>query len=260
MRLKILTWNISYAYGLGSEGDARYHQKSLRHFDSTLNAMGDTIRHLDPDMVLLQEVDFHSKRSHFQDQLDHLARRSGLLYRARIISWDRWYVPFPGLSPLHHFGTVLSGGGILSKTPIQPITQDLLAKPRENSKVYNFFYLSRFLQLAEIRGLRICNLHLEAFSQDNRELHLIRLQDRLRDYDLDLAGGDFNGGIALKPEHSLHWQSHEPTSPTFPSESPERVLDQFIVKRNRFEKIGIQVPDTGTLSDHLPVLLELDIP
>jgi len=259
MRLKILTWNISYAYGLGSEGDDRYHPKTQAHFETSLNAIGDTIKRLDADLVLLQEVDFHSKRSHFQNQLDHLARKSGLLYRSRVISWDRLYVPYPGVSPSRHFGTVLSGGGILSKTPVQAITTDLLTKPRENSALYNYFYLSRFLQMVEIRGLRICNLHLEAFSKDNRELHLVRLQDRLRDYDLDLAGGDFNGGMRLFPEIESHWELHSPRKATFPSNEPTQVLDQFILKKNRFSAVRIEVPDTGTVSDHLPVLLEVDL-
>jgi endonuclease/exonuclease/phosphatase family metal-dependent hydrolase len=260
MSLKIMTWNLSFAYGPGSEGDERYRPKTVAHFETTLDAMGDIIKHLDPDVVLLQEVDFRSRRSHFQNQLDHLARRSGLLYRNRIITWDRPYVPYPGLHPRNHFGSMLSGGGILSKTPIQPLQHDLLAKPRENSRIYNYFYLSRFLQMVEIRGFRICNLHLEAFSQDNRDLHLVRLQDRLLEYELDLAGGDFNGGAFLRDEVLSQWQTHTPPKPTFPSDAPMQPLDQFIVKQGRFSSVRIEVPETGTLSDHLPVLLWLETP
>ncbi|MBU6153789.1 MAG: endonuclease/exonuclease/phosphatase family protein [Bdellovibrionales bacterium] len=259
MAIKIMTWNLSYAYGPGSEGGERYRQKSAAHFESTLNAMGDTIKKIDPDIVLLQEVDFRSKRSHFQNQLDFLARRSGLLYRSKVITWDRLYVPYPGLNPAHHFGPILSGGGILSKTPIHPIQNDFLAKPRENSRIYNYFYLSRFLQIAEILGLRICNLHLEAFSKDNRDLHLVRLQDRLQEYDLDLAAGDFNGGAFLGEDLQDTWQSLVPGRGTFPSEAPLQPLDQFILKNLRFDSIRLEVPDTGTLSDHLPVLLTAEI-
>lgn len=258
MPLKIVTWNISYAFGPGSDGDHRYHQKSESHFKTSLNAIGDVIRGLDADMVLLQEVDFRSKRSHFHDQLDHLSRRSGLLHRNRIITWDRIYVPYPGLNPLSHFGPMVSGGGILSKLPISNVAHDLLAKPRENTRIYNYFYLSRFLQMVETHGIRICNLHLEAFSKDNRELHLIRLKDRLKEYELDLVGGDFNGSIELNEGLKQTWQVFSPTQPTFPSEAPHDTLDQFILRKNRFEKIRISVPDTGTLSDHLPVLIELE--
>jgi endonuclease/exonuclease/phosphatase family metal-dependent hydrolase len=260
MSLKIMTWNISYAYGPGSEGDERYRPKSSIHFETTLDAMGDTIKKLDPDVVLLQEVDFRSKRSHFQNQLDHLARRSGLLYRSGIITWDRLYVPYPGLRPSRQFGPVLSGGGILSKTGIQPLQNDLLAKPRENSRIYNYFYLQRFLQMVETRGFRICNLHLEAFSRDNRDLHMVRLQDRLTEYELDLAGGDFNGSALLRDEVQESFQTHTPPKATFPSDAPMQPLDQFILKKGKFSSVRIEVPDTGTLSDHLPVLLTVDSP
>jgi endonuclease/exonuclease/phosphatase family metal-dependent hydrolase len=260
MSLKIVTWNISYAYGPGSEGDERYQPKSPKHFETTLNAMGDILRKLDPDVVLLQEVDFQSRRSHFQNQLDHLSRRSGLLYRHKLVSWDRFYVPYPGLRPSRHFGKMLSGGGILSKTPIRPLQNDLLAKPRENSRIYNHFYLHRYLQMVETRGLHLCNLHLEAYSADNRELHLVRLQDRLMEYNLDVAGGDFNGGALLREDLQAHFQTLTPPKNTFPSDAPLQPMDQFILKRNPFSKVTLEVPDTGTLSDHLPVLLVAESP
>ncbi len=250
-----MTWNISYAYGPGSEGDERYQPKSPKHFETTLQAMGDTIKKLDPDIVLLQEVDFYSKRSHFENQLDHLARRSGLLYRSGIVTWDRMYVPYPGLRPYRQFGRIRSGGGILSKTQIEPIQNDLLAKPRENSGIYNYFYVQRFLQMVKIRGMNLCNLHLEAFSSDNRDLHLVRLQDRLTEYGLDLAGGDFNGEACIRAELQEAFQTHKPPKGTFPSDAPLQPLDQFVVKRESFSNIRLEVPDTGTLSDHLPVLL-----
>ncbi|NDF13970.1 hypothetical protein EB061_01430 [bacterium] len=258
MGLKVLTWNISYGYGLGSEGDARYQPKSRAHFESSLNAIASVIEQLDVDIALLQEVDFSSRRSHHVNQLDWLSRRTRMLYRSQITTWDRAYVPYPGLNPLRHFGAVCSGGGILSKTRILPLQFDLLAKPRENHPLYNYFYLSRFLQLVEVEGLRICNLHLEAFSESNRELHLIRLHDRLLDYQIDLAGGDFNGPALLNERTRLTWAEAVTPRPTYPSQMPDRTLDHFILKKNRIRPVSIRTLDTGTVSDHLPVLLEFE--
>ncbi len=168
------------------------------------------------------------------------------------------YVPYPGLDPRTHFGRIRSGGGILSRFPIHPILSDLLAKPREKGRLRNFFSLHRYLQIVSIEGLRICNLHLEAFSAENRELHLIRLQDRLRDLDLDLAGGDFNGEAILGPETQALYEEPSQTGATFPSDAPDVLLDRFLLRKNKFQKISIRVLPTGTVSDHLPVLLEAD--
>ena len=256
MKLKILTWNISYGYGLGSEGTADYQPLPASHFESSLAAMSELIHNLQVDIVLLQEVDFDSKRSHHVQQLDQLARTSGLLYRHECESWNAFYVPYPGLKPNRQFGQVKSGGGILSRFPIQPILTELLPKPRENSKLYNFFYLHRYLQIVEIQGVRICNLHLEAFSTDNRELHLVKLQNRLLDYEVDLAGGDFNGAIILSDEIQKGWKAEPTPEPTFPSNDPKEYLDGFIVKKGRFKDYRLTRLISGSASDHFPLLFE----
>lgn len=259
MGFKILTWNISYGYGPGSEGDRSYQPKSRAHFESSLGAIASVIGQLEVDAVLLQEVDFDSRRSHHMNQLEWLSRRTGMLYRSQIITWEKPYVPYPGLNPLRHFGKVCSGGGILSRTRINPLQFDLLAKPRENPPLYNFFYLSRFLQMVEISGIRICNLHLEAFSPSNRELHLIRLQDRLLDFQIDIAGGDFNGVPLLSERVIPRWDWLKNPKPTFPSTAPDQILDHFVVKQDRITGARLRTLDTGTVSDHLPVLLEFEV-
>lgn len=262
MKLKILTWNLSYAYGLGSEGTAEYFQRTRQHFADSLDAMSAFIKNLEIDIVLLQEVDFHSRRSHYINQLDWLSRKSGLLYRNELVTWNSLYVPFPGVSPKNHFGRIQSGGGILSRFPIRPLQNDLLPKPRENSKLYNFFYLHRFLQMVAVelpeRELRLCNLHLEAFSQDNRELHLIKLQDRIKDYEIEIAAGDFNGPCEVLPQFQDHWTAKFPGEPTFPSLHADQILDGAIVQ-NTIKDITVQTLNTGTLSDHFPVLFTVSL-
>jgi endonuclease/exonuclease/phosphatase family metal-dependent hydrolase len=249
---------MAYGYGIGSDGAGGWRQLPEHHFEQSLSAMSAFIRNIKADIVLLQEVDFDSKRSCRMNQLEILSRRSNLLYHNPCISWDHAYVPYPGLNPLHHFGKVLSGGGILSRFPIRKLESDLLPKPRENHPAYNHFYLNRYLQIVETGGIRLCNLHLEAFSKANRELHLIRLQDRLRDFEIDLAGGDFNGSIDLNEECAQDFSPMPAPSPTFPSDHPIEKIDGFIVKKKRFQSIQVSVYDTGVFSDHFPVLIELD--
>lgn len=265
--LRFLTWNLSWAYGLGSEGapvnGQPYRTKSRDHFEDVLKAMGDLIGRLRIDVAFLQEVDFNASRSHHLNQLDYLSRRSGLLYRNSAVSWNAPYVPYPGFNPLHHFGQVRSGGAILSRHPLSLVNLDLLPKPRENPQVYNFFYLHRYLQACQIRfddreePLSLMNLHLEAFSKENRELHLLRLSERLADYRIDVAGGDFNGPATLTKGALRDWEPLPPTGPTFPSNRPTETLDGFIVRRAGWTVSPIEVLDAGDLSDHRPLLVEV---
>lgn len=270
MKLKIMTWNISYAYGLGSDGvsskeTAGYVPHTLEQYENHLKQISDVISAEQPDIVLLQEVDFNSSRSHHVNQLEELSRTSGLIYREGLVSWDFPYVPYPGLSPKNHFGKVVSGGGILSRYPIIPVQDDLLPKPKENSRAYNLFYLARFIQTVQIqpspefKALTLANLHLEAFSKENRELHLIKLQNRLIDYSIDLAGGDFNGAIKLSETTvKTGWTDQVAKDPTFPSNQPTEFLDGFVIQKNRINFKTPRALNVGTASDHLPVVIEID--
>lgn len=266
MKLKFLTWNISFAYGPGSDGVSHqnlppYQQLPTSHFESGLRAISQFIKDMDIDIAFLQEVDFNSKRSGHVNQLDFISRTSGLDYRLPIVSWDKEYVPYPGLNPKNHFGKVVSGGGVISKYPLHLIQNNFLPKPRENHFLYNFFYLKRYLQLFKVAlpqgEINCANLHLEAFSQDNRELHLIRLQDRLLDYDLAVSGGDFNGPAELSEDKKKKWELHMSPLPSFPSQN--EILDGWITNKSSVKVIKISTLDTGTISDHLPVLLEVEI-
>jgi endonuclease/exonuclease/phosphatase family metal-dependent hydrolase len=258
--MKILTWNISYGYGLGSEGSSAahpYQPKDRSHYESALRSIAGFIETIDPDIALLQEVDFNSHRSHGENQLEILARSTGLSHHQAIVSWNIPYVPYPGANPLHHFGRVVSGGGILSRRPIRVLREDLLPQPHEYNAVYRMLYLHRYLQVAETFDLKVCNLHLEAFSSDNRELHMVELQDRLIADDIDVAGGDFNGEFSLRPEREKQWAACPCAQPTFPSDRPSRKLDGFIVKKSRFSDRRVETLNSGVVSDHFPSALIL---
>jgi endonuclease/exonuclease/phosphatase family metal-dependent hydrolase len=258
--MKILTWNISYGYGLGSEGSSAahpYQPKDQAHYEAAVQSIAAFIRGLDPDIALLQEVDFGSHRSHNQNQLEILAKSTGLSNHQAIVSWNVPYLPYPGLNPLHHFGKTVSGGGILSKRPIRALQDDLLPQPREYNPIYRALYLHRYLQIVETFDLKVCNLHLEAFSSDNRALHLTELQDHLIGHDIDVAGGDFNGEFSLKREWEARWAAYPCARETFPSDQPTRKLDGFIVKNSRFPDVCVETPDSGIVSDHFPSALIL---
>jgi endonuclease/exonuclease/phosphatase family metal-dependent hydrolase len=252
-KLRVLTWNLSFGYGLGSDGTAEYGEpyqpKSRHHFEFVLNSMGDYLHRLEIDLALFQEVDFNAARSYH---------------------WNHPYVPYPGLNPKQHFRSVVSGGAILSRYPIRKLNHDLLAKPREKGRVYNSFYPARYLQMAEIQvpglevPLKIMNCHLEAFSETNRELHWLRLSERLPDFNVDLVGGDFNGPIQLDSKVQDQWAAIPLEGKSFPSHRPDRLLDGFIIRKNleaeqNLKLVNAKILDSGAMSDHRPIFLEFEL-
>ncbi len=291
--LVVMTWNIAYAHGPGSEGTG-YSARSKEEAAERLERIGKTIRDSGADVVLLQEVDFDSERSHHVDQATVLARAASMRYAARAVSWRARYVPYPGLSPGSHWGRMESGGAVLSRRRIESNTVTLHPKPSSNSRIYNAFYLFRYSQVVTVgcgkRELRIINNHLEAYDRTNREEQAKALAAGLGvsagTGGVDVVAGDMN---SVLPEAALrHGFPDEPGTDfrddatmeilrgikglrevahpaangsdgfTFPASKPNRRLDH-VFARDGLEVKRVRVLQTGDLSDHLPVVVEFAI-
>ncbi len=290
--LTVLTWNIAWGYGWGSEGSGSAKEKA--HFDQSLARMVEVIAKLDPDVVFLQEVDFDCTRSHGEDQAAILARGAGFPYVAYAVSWRANWLPFPYWPPKDQFGRMSSGGAILSKRPIVSHRVELLPKPEENAFWYNLFYLFRYDQRAEIelgeRSVPLVNIHLEAFRPANRQSQATHLAGVLASLDdpLLIFGGDFNSvpeeatllsGFADEP--GTHFEGDrtvatlravdeiQDTVPpdtlsknesewnTFPSHAPNRKLD-YLFYGPGWELVEVRVvKEAGAVSDHLPIYSRL---
>ena len=292
--LKVVVWNLSWAYGWGSEGSGDARPKA--HFETTLAKMGEVLKAVSPDLVLMQEVDLGSARSHDIHQAEALARAVGLPWVAEAVSWQANYLPFPYWPPKNHFGRLRSGGAIISRYPITKNVVELYPKPEDNSFLYNLGYLFRYLQQAEIeidgRSVPIFNAHLDAFSTKNRQAHAGHIARRLAKVrsPFVLLGGDFNtvppestvrSGYPDEP-HARHeddttlprlravpglqdtlsseaFVASEEEFFTFPSHAPNRKLD-FILSGTGYEVVSFRVmKEAGDLSDHLPVFAELKL-
>lgn len=198
--LRVLTWNIAYARGTNPDNDAN-EVPSKAEAERRLKAMGEPLRQQHVDVVLLQEVDFASRRSRYLDQLASLARNAGLRYSARALSWKARWVPHPLWPPHKQYGRMLGGGGVLSRYPIERNRVLLHPKPPENGAIYNAFYLYRYSQFVTLRlpdgqRLLVVNNHLEAFKKANRVHQAQLLSKRLAQLPtprpLMLLGGDLN--------------------------------------------------------------------
>lgn len=286
--LRALTFNIAWGYGWGSEGSGS--AKDAEHFERTLDKLAEVISALDPDVVLLQEVDFGSTRSHHVDQAAVLARKARLPYVARAESWRANWVPFPYWPPRDQFGEMSSGGAIISRFPIRSNRVELLPKPSTNPFWYNLFYLFRYYQTAEIdlgeESARVINAHLEAFDRANREKQATQLANVLAAVDDEhvIFGGDLNSvpeeatlRAAYPDEPSADHREDrtvaliravdglQDTVPpktfstkesdwlTFPAHAPNRKLD-YLFHSPDLGLIEVRVvTEAGTYSDHLPL-------
>lgn len=293
-KIIILTWNIAYAHGFGSEGK-RYIPHNAKEMSNRIKRIGDIIRNSRADVVLLQEIDFDSHRSHNVDQLRKLSRITGLRYAARAVTWKAGYVPFPYWPPNHHFGAMCSGGAVLSRYPITINHVTLHPKPKKNPWWYNAFSLFRYTQEVKIHWgkkiIWVINNHLESFNQINRVKQANALVEIVGNYTnfagMVIVGGDMN---TIPPEATVHHgypdgtgddyrgdttmyilrsmsrfkevvkkescRKNESAFFTFPAHAPNRRLDYLFVPKNVLVK-DVRMISTGDLSDHLPVRAEL---
>lgn len=293
-KMVVLTWNIAYAYGVGSDGQD-YVPRTAEEIANRLNRIGEIIRGSGADIVLLQEIDFDSRRSHHIDQLEELSHIAGLRYAARAVTWKAGYVPFPYWPPSHNFGAMCSGGAVLSRYPITINRVTLYPKPEANAWWYNTFYPFRYSQQVQIQWgqqvVWVINNHLEAYDQTNRVQQantLAKMLDMFTNVTgVVIAGGDMN---TIPPEATMqygypdrpnadhrgdttmnvlrnisgfkevvkveNYLENESAFFTAPAHAPNRRLDYIFIPVDTLVTDARIIP-TGDLSDHLPVLAEL---
>lgn len=193
--LKILTFNIGFLYGRGSEGPG-YEHRELDFYQKTIDKLSQEIKDWDADVVCLQEIDFDSSRSHGVNQAHYIAKKAGYPYVAESVSWESNYIPFPYWPLKNNFGRMRSGGAIISKYPLTDHEVVLLAKPMSQPWWYNLFYLHRYFQKVTInvgeKKFKLINLHLEAFDKVDRKSQTTKLAEKVKAEKIDIVAGDFN--------------------------------------------------------------------
>lgn len=202
-RLTVMTWNVKFGGGridffFDCHGDRVLMSRS--EVLSNLEALAAKIVQVDPDLLLLQEVDVESKRSDYVDQVQWLLDHTDLNWGAYASQWKADFVPSDGI------GRVDSGNAVLSRWPIAEATRYALPLIDENDTLTNYFYLKRnVLELrVEVPGvddLRVFDVHAEAFAKDGtKKKHIDRFLAHLEraraEGALVVGGGDLN---ALPP-------------------------------------------------------------
>jgi endonuclease/exonuclease/phosphatase family metal-dependent hydrolase len=286
--IKVLTWNLGFLYGEGSEGEG-YEKRSSDFYERRLKELARQIKEWEVDVICLQEIDFNSSRSGHIDQAEFLARMAGFPYVAKAVSWNANYIPFPYWPLKRNFGAMSSGGAVLSKYPILSQEVYLLQKPQSQPWWYNIFYLYRYFQEVRLevgnQHFKIVNLHLEAFDKENRKEQIQKLNKIIVEDKLDIVTGDFNmlpksaskrsnfanndnyendTSYDLMMESQLSevipddiYAKDESLYFTFPAWKPDRRLD-YVFYRPELKMMKAEVLPSA-LSDHLPIRVTFQI-
>ncbi len=281
--IKILTWNLGFLYGRGSEGPG-YLPRTKEFYEERLQGLVTQILDWNPDIILFQEIDFDSARSAGINQAEYVAVHAGYPFVAEAVSWDAHYIPFPYWPLSRNFGRMKSGGAILSRYPMKSHDINILGKPASNPWWYNLFYLHRYQQFVSIdiggKDYSFVNLHLEAFDKVDRSGQVKKLAELTASGKIDFAAGDFNmvpDVSAKKRNYSESEDDYEGDLSfgimtqagmdevipeeiygkdearffTFPAWAPNRRLDYIFFKKGLKMMRAEVLP--SALSDHLPL-------
>jgi len=204
--LKIVTWNVKYGGARilffwecgGAVGNMTRDEVVFN-----LERLAEKIRELEPDILLLQEVDVQSKRSAYVDQVQYLLDHTHFNYGVYASAWKADFVPSDGI------GRMDSGNAVLSRWPLQNSVRYALPLIGNWAAYEKYFYLKRNILKTEVlhptRTFAVVNVHTEAFAEDNTKLsHLQRFAEVLTELSAAgmplVAGGDLNSIPKYSPQ------------------------------------------------------------
>ncbi len=224
--LKIMTWNIKFGgaridFFFDGWGDEVLMDENV--VIDNMHQITDYIQFVNPDIVLLQEVDIDSKRSAYVDQVQFILDNTDINYGAYASQWKADFVPSDGI------GRMNSGNAILSKWQITSAERIALPLIGEQDTLTQYFYLRRNIlkTIIEIENMElpVLNTHTAAYSKDGTKKEQIDIfKAELDAIDTEsirfVAGGDLNA----IPPGSLNYLGD-----LFP-DRPDDLLDNFEVE------------------------------
>ena len=214
--IEVATWNIKFAGGRIEffwECPGDRVNMTEREVRTHLERIGEAVRAVDADLLILQEVDVDAKRSAYVDQVQWLLDHTDYNYGVYASQWKSDYVPSDGI------GRMDSGNAILSRWPIRDARRIALPLIKSQGGLTRYFWLRRNILDARIaiperRDVRVLGTHTAAFAEDDTtRKQIARLADRMASHDGDgelvVAGGDLN----TIPPGSTKEKDFEPEPP-----------------------------------------------
>ena len=245
LSLRLLVYNIRYATGSGPAfhlplPGAGY----LRSNRKVLDGITDFIRHEDPDLVGLIEVDSGSIRTGMLNQATHIANRLG------------------------HYTAYECKYGASSFNQLMPIVRKqgnaLLAAPRVTGERFHYFDMGikRLIIELELDEVCIFLVHLSVKYRQRQE-QLRSLHDLIAGANKPvIVAGDFNtfwgtNEIFLFTRATGLRSANVRGLPSFPSRVPRIELD-FILVSPQIEVADFRIPAVR-YSDHLPLVCDFRV-
>jgi endonuclease/exonuclease/phosphatase family metal-dependent hydrolase len=293
MFLKIASYNIHFGIGF----DIKTKKTKKPNYLSRLKQLAEILKDIDADIVLLQEVDFDSKRSSNIDEGKYLASLAGYNYISKAPTLrKKIHLSFNML-----IGKIEHGLCILSKYPIEYSENIIFDHTNEIPFFAAWLFDPHGAQKCSINFngtiINIINLHLDPWSQQSRENQIEFLKEQWLTGTImpTILGGDFNSLSPFAKKEGYYLQDapwfidrtkwnikNELTIPkilhagfkeadptilsfkkgknfTFPSNAPKEKID-FIFARHKSKIVkGFVYEEAKDASDHLPVVAEIKI-
>ena len=234
--LRVLCYNIHYGQG----NDGQYD----------LERLAAVIKQANPDLVALQEVDVHVKRSGRVHQAQKLAELTGMAVR---------------FGPTQHYEGGLFGNAVLTRLPILNVVIQPL--PYTEATAEQVTYPRGFIAIT-VRDpagnpLRFVSTHFQHNLAEDRLSEAKALNEHLTDGTIPtILAGDMNAVPNSEPiAELLKVWSHameEPAAPSAPSKIPTSRIDYvFFQPAAAFRVTHAEVIADAMASDHRPVLAVL---
>jgi endonuclease/exonuclease/phosphatase family metal-dependent hydrolase len=195
-RLKVLAWNIKYGAGripfwFDCWGDRS--QMTAKEVEANMAAIYALLDELQPDIVMMEEIEMNSRRSAYYDMIRGVLEHSHLNYGAFFETWDSRYIASEGV------GRMQLGNAIFSRWPIKKAERIRQADRTDQDALTAKFYIKRAVGRAEIEvrsGLTITGyvVHHEAYDNDGtKQKQIKQVRELLSAEKLPwVAGGDWN--------------------------------------------------------------------
>lgn len=231
-RLKVMSYNL------------RFGERA------SLEELADYIKNENPDIVALQEVDVRTNRTQAvhqngKDFITELGYRTGMLTAyARTIDFSGGYY----------------GVGILSRYPFEQTRKVVLPLPAGSNEQRALLVAD--VELPEKKRFTFVSTHLDHSSSSVRVQQVEAINEFFRQHPLPLIiAGDFNAQPD-NPEINEGMNEYLQlcnNQPTFPSDDPSSKIDYIFCKPSgRWKRIN-SATLKSVLSDHLPVVAEVEL-
>ncbi|GGF47044.1 endonuclease/exonuclease/phosphatase family protein [Echinicola rosea] len=212
----------------------------------TYSEIGQFLKDTGADIIGLQEVDSVCSRSEKSDQMKILSEITGM-----DAAFGRHFAYDGGAYGL----------GILSKYPLEDIRNDRITSIRSNGEKRSLALLSAKVTLPSGQQILFATVHF-ALDQPTR---LAQAKEVLQYLDSELPvmlTGDLNAvpnSEEIKLLNTKLSNTHQEGDNTFPVDDPVKKIDYIMVSRVGFKVLESHVVLSCQLSDHLPIITEMEL-